>query len=110
MLKFNPHRDVRIDRVKAHVSYLKPKKDPVNHRQLEHKTPMSEVPWEIRHIKNFNAGKAKKKLDMDTVFDVNQDGKLKKVKKETKAQKLSRAYVMCNDKKFHEINGKFKPL
>ena len=70
MLKFNPHRDVRIDRVKAHVSYLKPKKDPVMHRQLEHKTPMSEIPWEIRHITNFNAGKAKKKLDMDTVFDV----------------------------------------
>ena len=110
MLKFNPHRDVRIDRVKAHVSYLKPKKDPVNHRQLEHKTPMSEVPWEIRHIKNFNAGKAKKKLDMDTVFDVKQDGKLKKVKKETKAEKLSRAYVMCDSKKFHEVNGKFKPL
>ena len=110
MLKFNPHRDVRIDRVKAHVSYLKPKKDPVNHRQLEHKTPMSEVPWEIRHIKNFNAGKAKKKLDMDTVFDVNQDGKLKKVKKETKAQKLSRAYVMLDSNKYHMINGKFKPL
>ena len=110
MLKFNPHRDVRIDRFKAHVSYLKPKKDPVMHRQLEHKTPMSEVPWEIRHIKNFNAGKAKKKLDMDTVFDVKQDGKLKKVKKETKAEKLSRAYVMLDSKKFHEVNGKFKPL
>ena len=110
MLKFNPHRDMRIDRVKAHVSYLKPKKDPVMHRQLEYKTPMSEVPWELRHIKNFNAGKPKKKLDMDTVFDVNQDGKLKKVKKETKAEKLSRAYVMLDSKKFHEINGKFKPM
>ena len=110
MLKFNPHRDVRIDRVKAHVSYLKPKKDPVMHRQLEYKTPMSEIPWEIRHIKNFNAGKAKKKLDMDTVFDVNQDGKLKKIKKETKAEKLSRSYVMMDSNKYHMINGKFKPL
>ena len=110
MLKFNPHRDVRIDRVKAHVTYLKPKKDPLMHRQLEHKTPLSEVPWELRHIKNFNAGKPKKKLDMDSVFDVKQDGKLKKVKKETKAEKLSRSYVMMDDKKFHMINGKFKPL
>jgi len=110
MLKFNPHKDVRIDRVKAHVSYLRPKKDPLLHRQLEYKTPMSEVPWEIRHIKNFNAGKPKKKLDMDSVFDVKQDGKLKKVKKETRAEKLSRAYVMCDSKKFHEVNGKFKPM
>ena len=110
MLKFNPHRDVRIDRVKAHVTYLKPKKDPLMHRQLEHKTPLSEVPWELRHIKNFNAGKAKKKLDMDTVFDVKQDGKLKPVKKETRAEKLSRAYVMLDSKKYHEVNGKFKPL
>ncbi len=47
---------------------------------------------------------------MDSVFDVKQDGRLKKVKKETRAEKLSRAYVMCNDKKFHEINGKFKPM
>ena len=47
---------------------------------------------------------------MDTVFDVNQDGKLKKVKKETKAEKLSRAYVMLDSKKYHAINGKFKPM
>ena len=110
MLKFNPHKEIRIDRVKSHHTYLRPPKDPIVHRQYEQKTPRSEVPWEIRHITNLTAGKAKKKLDMNTVFDINNDGKTKKVKKESKAEKLKRAYVMCNDKKFHEINGKFKPM
>tara|TARA_R110002096_G_scaffold433669_2_gene653011 strand:- start:254 stop:586 length:333 start_codon:yes stop_codon:yes gene_type:complete len=110
MLKFNPHRDIRIDRVKSHHTYLKPPKDPLVHRAIEYKTPRSEVPWEIRNITNLTAGKPKKKLDMNTVFDLQCDGKTKKVKKESKAFKLKRAYVMCNDKKFHEINGKFKPM
>jgi hypothetical protein len=110
MLKFNPHKEIRIDRVKSHHTYLKPPKDPVVHRGLDYKTPRSEVPWEIRHVTNLTAGKPKKKLDMNSVFDVTGDGKTKKVKKESKASKLKRAYVMYKDRKFHEINGRFKPM
>ena len=47
---------------------------------------------------------------MENIFDVKGDGKLKKVKKETKAQKQSRHYVMCDGKKFHEINGRYQAL
>ena len=109
MLKFNPHKNMRIDRVKAHMSYLKPKKEKSSHRDTDYECKQ-EIPKIIRQTPGLLAGKKKTDTSMDSVFDVKGDGKLKKVKKETKAQKLSRHYVMCNGKKFHEINGRFQAL
>jgi len=110
MLKFNPQKEVRIDRVKAHHTYLKPPSDPKVHRSLEYKTPRSEVPWEIRNVKHMNAGNPNKKFDKKKIFDYKGDDKPLKSKKESKASKLKRAFVMCDDKKFHEVNGRFKPM
>ena len=109
MLKFNPYKDVRIDRVKAHISYLKPKKQKASHRDTDYEDKQ-EIPKIIRQTPGLLAGKKKTDLSMEKVFDVKGDGKLKKVKKETKAQKLSRHYVMCDEKKFHEINGRFQAM
>ena len=108
-LKFNPYKNVRIDRVKAHISYLKPPKQKNSHRDTDY-VDKSDVPLIIRQTPNLMAGKKKTNLDMDKVFDIKEDGKLKKVKKETKAQKLSRHYVMLDGKKYHEINGKFQAM
>ncbi len=108
-LKFNPYKNVRIDRVKAHISYLKPKKEKQSHRDTDY-DDKSDVPLIIRQTPNLMAGKKKTDLNMDKVFDVKQDGKLRKIKKETKAQKLSRHYVICDSKKYHEIGGKFQAM
>jgi len=110
MNKFNPQRDIRIDRVRAHHTYLRPPKDPLEHRKIEHKTPLSEVPWEIRNVKHLNAGNPNKKFDKKKIFDYKNDGKPIKVKKQTKAQKMGKAFVMMDSKKYHEVNGKFKPM
>ena len=108
-LKFNPYKDVRIDRVKAHISYLKPKKEKSSHRDTDY-DDKQDIPNIIRQTPNLLAGKQKTDLSMEKIFDVKNDGKLKKVKKETKAQKLKRHYVMMDGKKFHEINGKFQAM
>ena len=108
-LKFNPYKNVRIDRVKAHISYLKPPKEKQSHRDTDY-TDKSDVPLIIRQTPNLMAGKKKTDLDMNKVFDVKEDGKLRKVKKETKAQKLSRHYVMMDGKQYHEIGGKFQAM
>ena len=109
--KFNPHRDIRIDRVKAHHSYLKPKKEKPSFRDTtdwegdyEHNC---KAPWEISHVKNLCAGKPKNRLELEKIFDIKDDGKPFKKKKELKKEKLSRAFVMLNEKKYHEIDGRY---
>tara|TARA_R110001592_G_scaffold231001_6_gene488059 strand:+ start:376 stop:714 length:339 start_codon:yes stop_codon:yes gene_type:complete len=108
--KFNAHTNIRIDKVKSHHTYLRPPKDPKEHRQTDKLNPRSDVPWEIRHIANLTAGKPKTKLDMDTIFDIKNDGKTRKVKTISKAEKMKRSYVMMDDRKFHEVEGRFKPM
>ena len=49
-------------------------------------------------------------MDKNKIFDVHQDGKLIKVKKETRKDKLSRAFIVMGDKKFHEVSGKIREL
>ena len=78
--KFNPHKEIRIDRVKAHHTYLRPKKEKPSFRD----TTDYEGDWE-------------------------HDGKPFKKKKELKKEKLSRAFVMMDDKKYHEIDGRYIP-
>ena len=86
--KFNTHRDIRIDRVKAHHTYLKP--------------------WELKHVKGLQAGKPKKNLKRERIFDTTNDGKPLPKIKETKKEKLSRAFVMMDSKKYHQIDdGRF---
>ena len=107
---FNPYRDIRIDRVKSHHTYLKEKKPELLHNGEPKTDHWSGVPWELKKVKGLHKGKAKKNLDKERIFDIHNDGKLIKVKKETRKDKLSRAYVFMDNKKFHEINGKYREL
>ncbi len=108
---FNPHRDIRIDRVKAHHLALKEKKQDLQHNtEIDHLAPYVGVPWEIKHVKGLQKGKPKKNMDKEKIFDVHDDGKLIKVKKETRKDKLSRAFIVMDDKKYHEVNGKIREL
>lgn len=109
MLKFNPHKNMRIDRVKAHISYLKPKKEKSSHRDTDY-DDKQDIPFIIKQTPGLLAGKKKTDTSMENIFDVKQDGKLRKIKKETKAQKLKRHYVMCNGEKFHQIGGRFQAM
>jgi len=110
--KFNAHRDIRIDRVKAHHTYLKPKKVK---GQARDDTDWEgdwqgnlRAPWELSHVKGLQAGKPKKKLDRERIFDTKDDGKSLPKIKETKKEKLSRAFVMMDSKKYHQIDdGRF---
>ena len=106
--KFNPHADMRIDRVKAHHSVLKKhkqKRDNKYEKDLEIFIE-PEQPWEIGKVKNLMAGKPKPNLKKDFIFDTKNDGKGIKKKKETKKEKDSRAFVMFDGKKYHEIGNK----
>ena len=49
-----------------------------------------ESPWEAKHVKNFGEIKSKINLSKEKVFDIKNDGKPHKVKKETKADKLKK--------------------
>ena len=108
--KFNPWADMRVDRVKAHHMYLK--KKPKIHTNEE--LPDDEfsdqwdqgVPWEIEHVKHLCAGKPKLRLDKEKIFDIHNDGKPIKKKKESKKEKDTRAFIMMDGKKYHEIGGK----
>ncbi len=105
--KFNPHAGMRIDKVKAHHMYLKPpKKVFTNYERDEHEEFYDKQPWEIANVKHLCAGKAKPKLDKDTIFDTTNDGKPIKVKKESKKEKDTRAYIMLDGKKYHAIGEK----
>ena len=109
--KFNAHRDIRIDRVKAHHSYLRPKKEkPMSRDTTDYEGDYDKqcaAPWEITNVKGLCAGKPKNKLEREKIFDINNDGKPFKKKKEPKSERLARAFVMLDSKKFHEIDGRF---
>ena len=111
--KFNAHQTIRIDRIKAHQTVLRPRKEKPAFRSTTDYDAESEgytkQPWEMKHVKNLGAGKAKKNLKLEKIFDTKNDGKSYVKKKETKHDKLSRAFVMYDSKKFHEIDGRYIP-
>ena len=57
--KFNAHRDIRIDRVKAHHSYLRPKKEkPMSRDTTDYEADYDKqcaAPWEITNVKGLCA-------------------------------------------------------
>lgn len=108
--KFNPYQNIRIDKIKAHHTLLKAKKEKPSFRDNTDWEGGEGIkaPWEHTHVKGLQAGKQKPKLVKDKIFDVKNDGKMFKKKKETRAEKLSRAFVMYDSKKYHAIDGKFK--
>ena len=105
--KFNPYENMRIDKVKAHVMYLKkPNKQYTNYdKDEEEDIHHDKQPWEIGNIKNLCKGKPKTKLNKEIIFDVHKDGKPIKKKKESKKEKDTRAFVMMDGKKYHQIGG-----
>ena len=111
--KFDTHRDIRLDRVKAHHTYLKPKKVKGQGRddtdwEIDAGQNNLKAPWELKHVKGLQAGKPKKNLDRKRIFDTTNDGKPLPKIKETKKEKLSRAFVMMDSKKYHQIDdGRF---
>ena len=110
--KFNAMPSVTVEKVKAHHTYLRPKKEKLSHRdttdwEFDAGQGNCKAPWEIGAIKGLCAGKPKKNLDRDRIFDTKDDGKSLPKKKETKFEKLSRAYVMCDSKKYHEVDGRY---
>ena len=107
--KFNAHQDMRIDKVKAHHLYLKPKKEKMDNTRalkVEDEDAKDKSPWELNNVKHLCAGKPKPKLDKEVLFDTTNDGKPLKKKKETKKEKDTRAFIMCDGKKYHEVGGK----
>jgi len=108
--KFNPYANMRIDKVKAHHMYLKKKpKEYYNDAMMsidEEDQYDNKVPWEIANVKHLCAGKAKPRIEKEKIFDVLNDGKPLKVKKESKKEKDTRAFYMMDGKKYHEIGGK----
>ena len=100
---FNPHADLRIDKIKAHSFYLKKKKR-INHTKTEDEY-VDKPPWELLHIPNLARGTKKYNTDKEHIFDTKFDGKPIKVKKPTKAEKQNRAFIMCDGKKYHSIDG-----
>ena len=58
--KFNPHKEIRIDRVKAHHSYLRPRKPTIHHRdEKDYADYHDSPPWELGAIKNLQKGPPK---------------------------------------------------
>jgi len=107
--KFNGHQDMRIDKVKAHAMYLKKTKEKMDNTRaltVEDEDYKDKQPWEIAKVKHLCAGKPKPKLDKEVLFDTTNDGKPMKKKKETKKEKDTRAFIMCDGKKYHEVGGK----
>ena len=108
--KFNPHREIKIDRIKAHHLALKEKKPELLHNTEAELDHWSGVPWEIKNVKGLARGKAKKNMDKEKIFDIHEDGKLIKVKPETRKDKLSRAFIFMESTKYHEVNGRIKKM
>jgi len=108
--KFNPYADMRIDKVKAHHMYLRKKPKHYTNYELPNEEFEElwddKVPWEIENVKHLCAGKPKPRLDKEKIFDIHNDGKPMKKKKESKKEKDTRAFIMMNGKKYHEIGGK----
>ena len=107
--QFNVHKEMRIDRVKAHTMYLKPKKEKMDNTtalRVCDEDQQDKAPWEIGKVKNLCAGAKKPNLDKEVIFDTTNDGKPLKKKKEGKKSKDTRAFIMMDGKKYHEIGGK----
>ena len=110
MKKFNHHQNIAIDKVRADVKLRKGTKEKPSHRQREyssHETDQRSEELFFKKVKHLQGGKKKYNTDKDKIFDLKNDGKPIKVKKESKYEKLSRPFVMLNEKKYHEINGKY---
>ena len=106
--KFNAHQDMRIDRVKAHHMYLKKEKKKMDNTiglRVCDEDQADTQPWEIANVKHLCAGKPKPKLDKEVIFDTKNDGLPMKKKKEGKKEKDTRAFIMMDGKKFHEVGG-----
>ena len=107
--QFNGHQEMRIDRVKAHHMYLKKEKKKMDNTSGINNNDEYDAdtqPWEIANVKGLAAGKQKPKLDKEVIFDTKNDGLPMKKKKEGKKEKDTRAFIMLNGEKFHEIGGK----
>tara|TARA_R110000803_G_scaffold4137_4_gene14176 strand:+ start:6008 stop:6352 length:345 start_codon:yes stop_codon:yes gene_type:complete len=107
--KFNGHQDMRIDKVKAHAMYLRATKEKFDNTAaltVSDEDHHDKQPWELNKVKNLCKGKPKPKLEKEDLFDITNDGKPMKKKKETKKEKDTRAFIMCDGKKYHEIGGK----
>jgi len=108
MSKFNPHRDMKISKVKAHHMYIKPKKEKlVNNKYMDDNDSgyKDTAPWELSHVKGLGQGVVKTKKKETDVFDMNNDGKPLKTEKKSKVEKESRAFIMHDGKKYHEIGS-----
>ena len=106
--KFNAHQDMRIDRVKAHHMYLKKEKKKMDNTiglRVCDEDQEDKQPWEIGKVKNLCQGKPKPKLDKEVIFDTKNDGLPMKKKKEGKKTKDTRAFIMMDGKKYHEVGG-----
>lgn len=108
MNKFNQNPKMRIDRVKAHHTYLKPKKQKLinNHYHDDEDVDYKDkAPWELQNIKGLGKGVEKPTKKEDYFFDTKGDNKPLKIKKKSKVEKESRAFIMFDGKKYHEIGG-----
>ena len=110
MLKFNTNKFKpsigNISRIKAHESYtnITKKKDKqfteAIHDGFDPDTPT----WEFRNIKNFQKGKVKKNIKVEKYFDVTNDNKPFRKKKETPKYKAQRSFYMKGGEKvYHEL-------
>jgi len=109
--QFNGRADMKINRVKAIQTYIKPKKKKLDNTTstgingYNDESTFDEQPWEHKYVKGLQGGKEKPKLEKEKLFDVLQDGKPMKIKKKTKKDKDTRAFIMMNEKKYHSIGG-----
>ena len=103
---FNAYADMRIDKIKAHSSYLK-KKKVLHHTKSEedYNDNKNFIPSELSQFKGLAAGAKKHNTSKEHLFDVNGDGKSIKVKKPSRAEKQSSHYIMMDGKKYHSISG-----
>ena len=100
MNKFTPPPG-RISKMKADFFYRQGRKEDLKDDETGETIGINR-PWELKHIKNLGDPKTKLNLSKDRVFDVKNDGKPVKVKKETKSDKLKKP-TMKNavGKEFH---------
>lgn len=111
MKKFNPYQNIKIDSVKAHHSVLRKQKKKISHSEnTDYNDDYDSQVFLLQNVKGLQAGKQKPTLKKEKIFDTNNDGKPIKVKKISKAEKLRTAFVVYDDKKFHQIGSKYSLL
>lgn len=106
MNEFNPNKDMRPQRIKAHVTYTKKnkKKDMAMKDANRDGFDCCLRPSEFDLIPNLQQGDKKPLLTKEKLFDTKNDGKPFPKKKESKIAKMARAFYMINgDKQFHQI-------